>query len=162
MWTPTSAAWTVRGATFALWALAAASAVAWGLALAGGTRPLATPPPPPRTVAAVDPSALARLLGGVPAAAAGVVPAPSLSSRFQLVGVAAAARSGGGAALISVDGKPARPYRVGAEIEDGVTLQSVQGRQAVLAAAGAGQVMLELPPLPVAARAPQSPMAAPR
>jgi len=160
MWTPTSAAWTVRGATFALWALAAASVVAWGLALAGGGRPLAVPLPALRPVAAVDPSALARLLGGVPAATAGALPAPSLSSRFQLVGVAAGARSGGGAALISVDGKPARPYRVGAEIEDGVTLQAVQGRQAVLAAAGGGQVMLELPPLPTPRT--QSPMAAPR
>ena len=75
MWTPTSAAWTVRGATFALWALAAASVVAWGLALGGGSRPLAVPPSPLRPVATVDPAALARLLGGLPTTA-GALPAP--------------------------------------------------------------------------------------
>ena len=160
MWTPTPA-WTVRGATFALWALAAASAVFWGLKLGGQARPLAVPPPPPRAVAAVDPSALARLLGSTPAAAAMPAASPTLASRFQLLGVAAGAQSGGGAAVIAVDGKPARPFRVGATIEEGLVLQSVHGRQAVLAsAAGQPVLTLELPPPPPMAV--QAPIAAPR
>ena len=159
MWTLDDA-WTVRGATFALWALAAASAVAWGLKLGGQARPLAVPAPPPRAVAAVDPTALARLLGGAPSAAASPAAAPSFASRFRLVGVAAGAESGGGAAVISVDGKPARPYRVGASLEEGVVLRSVHARQAVLAT-GTGQVTLELPP-PAPPATAQSPIATPR
>ena len=153
--------WIVRGATFALWALAAGSAVFWALRLAGSERSITVPVTPARQLAAVDPEALARLLGGAPVA--GTVAAPpvaSLASRFQLVGVAAAASSGAGAAVIAVDGKPARPYRVGSTIEEGVVLQSVRGRQAVLAS-GPTQVILELPPV----RAPlgaQAPIAAPR
>jgi general secretion pathway protein C len=153
--------WIVRGATFALWALAAGSAVFWGLRLGGSERAISVPLAPARQVGAVDPEALARLLGSAPVAGTLAAPAPvSLASRFQLVGVAAGARSGAGAAVISVDGKPARPYRVGSTIEEGVVLQSVRGRQAVLAT-GATQLTLELPPL----RAPagvQAPIAAPR
>jgi general secretion pathway protein C len=148
MLSPSPTAWTVRGATFALWALAAASAVYWGLRVGGGQPGVAVPMPAPRQVAAGDPAAIARLLGSTPAATVSM-PIPTLASRFQLVGVAAGANSGGGGAVISVDGKPARSYRVGAAIEEGVMLQSVRGRQAVLAAqaGGAPLVTLELPPL---------------
>jgi general secretion pathway protein C len=144
-----SAAWTARGTAFLLWALAAASATFWALRLGGGG-PLATlPAQPPRPVASVDPAALASLLGGVPAAGAPVAAAPSLASRFKLLGVVAGVRSGEGAAVIAVDGKAPRPYRVGAAIDEGVVLQSVHGRQAVLGAPGTGGralVTLELPP----------------
>jgi general secretion pathway protein C len=103
----------------------------------------------PRAVAAADAAAIARLLGSTPAAAVQSAPAASLASRFQLVGVVAGARSGGGAAVLSVDGKPARPYRVGTSIDDGLVLQSVQGRTATLAATpdGPAVLTLELPPL---------------
>jgi hypothetical protein len=55
---------------------------------------------------------------------------------------------------------------VGSSIEQGVVLQSVRGRQAVLAS-GPTQVILELPPVraalgPQAAPAAQAPIAAPR
>jgi general secretion pathway protein C len=148
MFLQTPAAWTVRGATFVLWALAAGSAAFWGLKLGGAQAPITVPPPPSRGVAAVDPLALARLLGSSPAAVV-AAPQPTLASRFQLVGVAAGAESGGGAAVIAVDGKPPRPYRVGAALDEGIVLQSVRGRQAVLGAAGTGQPLLtlELPPL---------------
>lgn len=143
------AAWSVRGATFALWALAAGSAAFWGLQLGGGGQRAVVPVPAPRAVAAVDAGAIARLLGSTPAAAVQAAPAASLASRFQLVGVVAGARSGGGAAVLSVDGKPARPYRVGTSIDDGLVLQSVQGRTATLAATpdGPAVLTLELPPL---------------
>ncbi|HZY15973.1 MAG TPA: type II secretion system protein N, partial [Ramlibacter sp.] len=59
-------------------------------------------------------------------------------------------RLGGGAAILSVDGKPARPYRVGSLVEEGLVLQSVQPRSATLAAEvrGPALVVLELPELP--------------
>jgi len=147
MLTPAPAPWIVRGATFALWALAAGSAAYWGLKVSSATRPVSAPVAAPRQVGPVDPVALARLLGSAPVvASAAATPVPALASRFHLVGVAAGARSGGGAAVISVDGKPARPYRVGSTIEEGLVLQSVHGRQAVIAsAAGEPVLTLELP-----------------
>lgn len=160
---PVPPAWTVRGATFALWALAAASAAWWGLQLGGGGSGRAAPLAAARSVPPADPAAIARLLGSTPAAAEAAVaaPQPAFASRFQLVGVVAESHSGRGAALISVDGKPARPYRAGTAIEEGVILQSVQGRQAVLAARGHGPITLELPALKAAGAA-QTPTAAPR
>lgn len=133
--------WTVAGATFTLWALVAASAVYWGLKFttsAGGT----TAAVASRNVAPPDPAAIARLLGAGPAAAA-EAPVASLSSRFVLVGVVASA-SHRGAALIAVDGRPARPFRVGAAVDEGVVLQSVAGRRAVLAAGTSGPPLLTL------------------
>ena len=149
MLTASPATWTVRGATFALWALAAASAVYWGLQLAGRQSAVNVPVVPARAVPAADPVAIARVLGGSTTAAVAAAPQPTLASRLQLVGVAAGESSGGGAAVISVDGKPARPYRVGSMIEEGLVLQSVRGRQATLAAQPNGPAILtlELPPL---------------
>jgi general secretion pathway protein C len=151
MLTATPATWTVRGTTFVLWGLAGASAVYWGLKLGGVQPPVNAPVAGARQVATADPVAIARLLGSTPAAAAGpaALPVASLATRFQLVGVVAGARSGAGAAVISVDGKPAKPYRVGAALDEGLLLQSVRGRTAVIAAqpAGPALVTLELPPL---------------
>lgn len=134
--------WTVAAVTFVLWALVAAGAVYWGLKFssrAGG--PVIVPAP--QRVATADPAAVARLLGATPAAAA---PTPSLSSRFALVGVVAS-RSHRGAALIAVDGRPPKPYRVGAAVDPGLVLQSVDARRAVLAASADGPpaLTLELP-----------------
>lgn len=148
MLTPAPAPWIVRGATFALWALAAGSAAYWGLKLSAGTPGINAPVAAPRQVGPVDPVAMARLLGSTPqSAAAGPAPAVvALASRLQLIGVAAGARSGGGAAVISVDGKPGKSYRVGSTIEEGLVLQSVRGRQAVVATADGRPVLtLEVP-----------------
>ncbi|MGV3493991.1 MAG: type II secretion system protein N [Ramlibacter sp.] len=166
MLVPTSAAWPVRGATFALWALAAASSAYWALKLGGASAPVGAPLQAPRAIAAADPAAIARLLGATPSAAAApsAGAAPTLASRLKLVGVVAGERSGRGAAVLSVDGKPARPYRVGTAIEDGLVLQSVHGRTAVFAAAVQGPPLLtlELPaPTPGQSTVP-APMATPR
>lgn len=99
--------------------------------------------------APADPAAMARLLGANPIAASPAAAATvSLASRFSLLGVVAA-RSHRGAALIAVDGKLPRPFRVGSSIDDGLLLQSVQGRSAVLAATVGGPAVLtlELPPV---------------
>lgn len=100
-------------------------------------------PPPPN-----DPVAVARLLGANPVAAAPAAQAASLASRFALLGVVSE-RTHDGAALIAIDGRPARPYRVGAAIDEALVLQSVQARQAVLANSvdGPPVLTLELPPI---------------
>jgi len=90
---------------------------------------------------ATDVAALARVLGAMPAAqrAAAVSPA----SRFRLLGVVL--RSGQrGAALIALDGQAPRPYTVGAALEGGLVLQSVDRRSARLGPALGGGTTVEL------------------
>ncbi len=81
-------------------------------------------------------------------------PAPvAESSRFKLLGVLAplpraeGPPSEAGVALIAVDGKPARPYAVGAALDTGLVLQAVGRRSASIGpSGGAPSVELELPP----------------
>jgi general secretion pathway protein C len=130
-------------ATLLVWGVVAFSAVTWGLRWsATGDAPSNT-----TTVAQalpeVDVSAAARGLGVAPVQ---VAAAPTLASRFQLQGVMAGGPNAG-AALIAVDGKPAKPYRVGAVVADGMVLQLAQGRRISLGASmdGPQTLVLELP-----------------
>jgi general secretion pathway protein C len=138
--------WAVAAGTFVLWGLVAASAVYWGMKLSSAqiTGPVAPPAPsaPPG-----DPAAIAKLLGATPAAPTAAAPAPSLASRFALLGVVAE-QDGGGAALISVDGRPPKPFRVGASLDEGLVLQSVQPRTVAIGPSLKAQpaLTLELPP----------------
>ena len=139
-----------------IWALAAASAVFWGLKL------WAQPQPVPTDAAVVQTSQplygdLTRLLGAdLVVAPATTAAAPVADVRLTLVGVISPrgnqhAREG--LALISVDGKPARTYRVGALVDGDRVLQSVSLRSASLGpSGGAVQVSLSLPPPMEAAR----------
>ena len=147
MATSVQSRWAVRGTTLVLWVLAAGSSVYWGLKIAPAASSAAVPAPM-RLPVPTDPAAMARLLGANPVAASPAAATVSLASRFSLLGVVAA-RSRRGAALIAVDGKPPRPFRVGSAIDDGLLLQSVQGRSAVLAATvrGPAVLTLELPPV---------------
>ena len=134
----------VHAATFVLWLLVGFSAVAWGLRLwpAASSGPVAElAVPPPANTAAEMAQAL-----GAPRTA---VQAPTLASRLQLVGVMADA-DGGGAALIAIDGQPAKPYRIGKPVLDGLVLQSVQPRSAALGerAGGTAALTLSLPARP--------------
>jgi general secretion pathway protein C len=142
----TAGSWTVRGVTFLLWAVAAASVAYWGLKLSSAGAQGSPAAAGARPVPPADPAAVARVLGHAGAPVAGPASAPPLASRFNLVGVVAD-RSQHGAALIAVDGRPAKPYRVGAAIDEGLVLQSVQARRATLAASAGGPavVTLELP-----------------
>lgn len=140
--------WWPRLAAFVLAGLAAASAVYWGLKWPGPSLHTAASTVAAPETAASDPQALARALGGgnAPAAPTPALALPGVGSRLSLVGVVAGSKSGG-AALISVDGKPAKPYRVGAPIEDGLVLQSVALRSAALApdVNSPASVTLEMP-----------------
>ena len=141
--------WSVRLSTLALWALALASVVYWGLRLSAAPAGLAVPavaPAPP----APDAEALARLLGALPLQTAATPSVAAGPGRLVLLGVLAGQRSGGGAALIAIDGQPAKPFRVGAVVVDGeLVLQSLGPREARLGASrsGATTLTLELPPL---------------
>jgi general secretion pathway protein C len=144
MVTTSGSRWAVAGSTFAIWALVAASAAYWGLKLSG-RNDVATAPPAARSPAPVDPAAVARLLGYSPAVATAGAQ-PSTASRFALVGVVAS-RAHSGAALISVDGKPPKPFRVGSTVDEGLVLKSVDARRAELAPSmdAAPTVTLDLP-----------------
>ena len=150
--------WTVRGVTFVVWAVAAASAAYWAMKFAGADPSVPRVAAASRQPAPVDPMVVARLLGHTagPVTSAAAPAQPSAPSRFNLVGVVAA-RSQRGTALIAVDGKPAKPYRVGSAIDEGLVLQSVQPRRATLGPSldGPASVTLELP-VPATASAPQA------
>lgn len=137
----------VRAVTFALAVLAALSAAYWVLKSTQAHSVSTVLPVTASAVAPLDPKSVAMALGG------GILvlaDKDSASARPPLVLVGVLAEgSRRGAALIGVEGKPARPYVVGATVVDGLVLQSVAGRRATLAATadGPAQVTLELPPL---------------
>ena len=135
--------WAVRVTTLMLWMLAAGSCVYWGLRIAPRAAPAAVAPPV-RTAFAPDPAAVSRLLGADPLVMSpAAAPGASLASRFNLSGVVAG-QSHRGAALIAVDGKPPRPFRVGSAIDEGLVLQSVDRRRATIGATGGGPALLTL------------------
>lgn len=145
MVTNTYSKWGVRLGTLALWAAAGASVVFWGLRLSAPAGLVSAPVVAPAPVAP-DAQALARLLGAAPPApgAAPAAPAATLASRFVLIGVLSGRSSGGGAALIAVDGKPAKPFRVGAAVDEGLVLQALGPRQAQLGREASGPATLTL------------------
>ncbi|MCZ8110620.1 MAG: hypothetical protein ACK5Y8_09125 [Betaproteobacteria bacterium] len=150
-----------RWMTVVVWALATAAAVAWGL------RVFVQPAPVPAGALVADATPvlqaeLTRLLGADPLPASTAAPeaaAPPPSARFALLGVVAPRSATGqarstreGVALIAVDDRPARAFRVGARVEGDTVLQAVSARGAELGPRGGPvQVALQLPPLPAAA-----------
>ena len=144
MLTDASRPWSTRIVTFAIAALAAASVVYWSLKGWGPHVPVTAPAVVMAQASVVNPQAIARALGGglAPAAAAAPGMAPA-ASRYVLVGVAAR-RLNAGAALIAVDGQEAKPVRVGSLVDDGMMLESVAGRRAVLSSTTDASLKLTL------------------
>lgn len=138
--------WWSRLLTFALAAGVAASAAYWVLRWPQPAPALPVVALTQEERVAPDAQALARLLGQpimAPSAAA------NPAGRYSLTGVLAGPGPRG-AALISIDGKPAKPFRVGSLVADNLYLQSVIGRRAVLAAGAAdaaASLTLEMKPL---------------
>jgi len=124
-----------------LWLAAALSAGYWGLQIWGsGTEP-GLPAPVARLQPPSDVAAVARALGGGSAGVQAVSATPG--ARFRLHGVVA--RQGAqGAALIAVEGQPARPFVVGSVVTDGLVLQSVDRRGARLGVSVQGATSVEL------------------
>jgi general secretion pathway protein C len=144
-----------RWATFLVWALVAASVLFWGMRL------FVVAPAAPAQAQVAQPGAgmhgdWSRLLG-VDAAPPEAQPAAEAAaeSRYALVGVVsprAAQAAGEGVALIAVEGKPARAYRVGALVDGQNVLRSVSARGATLGPRGnAPTIALTIAPLAPAA-----------
>jgi general secretion pathway protein C len=138
-----SSRWLLPASALLVWGAVAFSAVTWGLRWSAIGQSPNGQSMAAQTLPELDASASARSLGAAPAQP---VAAPTLASRFQLLGVLAGDASQG-AALIAVDGKPAKPFRVGAVVADGLVLQSAQGRRISLGAAvdAPQTLVLELP-----------------
>ncbi|MDP2005894.1 MAG: type II secretion system protein N [Rubrivivax sp.] len=141
--------------TLGIWALAAGSAVAWGFKVF--VTPIAAPS---YTQTAVPAAALrgdlTRLLGAdAPPPVATAPDEPTADARFQLVGVVSARSPRAakeGLALIAVDGKPPKAFRVGAVVDGTTVLQSVAARGVTLGPRdGAAVVALNLAPPAAAA-----------
>lgn len=139
-----------------VWAAVAASGLFWALKL--GARPQAAPAQ--TQLAGLEAPLrgdLTRLLGSDPApVVAAAAPAPAADARFSLLGVVSprsgAGAAAGGVALIAVDGKPPRAYRVGAVVDGQHVLQAVSARGATLGPrGGAAAIALNIPPPPAAA-----------
>jgi general secretion pathway protein C len=141
---------------FVTWGAVGASAVFWALRLGveAPRAPSFTTPVGPATAMRGDWS---RVLGAPPQAGAtedgdadGAVE-PAAASRFRLLGVVAPKTPSdrGGVALIAVDDKPARAFRVGAVVDGQTVLLAVHRRGASLGPRdGTATVELELPALP--------------
>ncbi|MFY7866540.1 hypothetical protein [Roseateles sp.] len=138
---------------FLLWGLLALSAGYWLIQLMA--KPLTTPA---QALTALDRQSpqgdLTRLFGAATTAAPEAEAAPA-ESRFQLLGVVApkgvkGPHAGEGVALIAVDGV-ARTVRVGALVDGGLRLLSVEARSASLGEAGGRTFSLQMAPLTPAA-----------
>lgn len=145
----------VRTVTLLVWAGVAASGLFWGLKLFVKPAPL----PPQAQVAQTGAAArgdLSRLLGvDAPPPVVEAAAPPANDTRFALLGVLsprAQQAAGEAVALIAVDGKPAKAYRVGALVDGSNVLQSVSARGAHLGPRGGASVIaLNIaPPQPAA------------
>lgn len=164
--------WSPRLAAGLLWAGAAALAVFWGLKLSAPRQVLSAPQAGGPAQVQVDGAAMARLLGvqdGAPVAA------PAAPTRWRLLGVMVGKDSGGGAAVIAVDDQPAKVFRVGATVADGLVLQALRSDAPRAVSLGAGvdgpaAVTINLPALrpvdvvaaPIPANAPNAVPTAPQ
>jgi general secretion pathway protein C len=151
MQTRAQSVWWHRFVTLCLAALATGSAAYWALKSVSSGPAVPASGTAQMTVATPNPQAITRLLGGTPVApAAGkLAVADTSGDRLKLTGVVAG-RSDRGYALISVDGKPARPFGVGSQVTDTLVLRSVAVRSAALGPdrTAPASVTLELPKPP--------------
>lgn len=119
-----------RWTGFFIWALVAASTAFWGIKIFAATRPVPLGAQAPQAVSANGP--MERLFGAVAVQTAATPAAHPESERFQLVGVIAppGGTSRGGFAILTLDGQPARTWRVGATVDGNTSLLAVSKRGA--------------------------------
>ena len=134
----------LRLTSLLVWAVVAYSAVVFGLqwgagapvdaVVAGSEQKQVSPD--------VDSLSVSKALGVAPVQSASA----SLAIRFVLVGVMDGGPSQG-VALISVDGKPAKPYRIGQTVSDGLVVVGTGPKKAELGPqlGVASSLVLELP-----------------
>ncbi len=157
--------WITRLITFLLWAWVAGTATFWTLqnrgagannsdiVSAASTTPALTQASPVQEANLVGKIALA--LGAKTPAAESLAggtggTAGAVQARLQLQGVLSV-NNKSGAALIAVDGKPAKPYRVGSVVDSGWELLSVEARSATIGQNQKEAFTLEMPKQSVAA-----------
>ncbi len=139
-----------------IWAAVALSVAFWGLRWFGQSMSV-----PPGTASATMDNSLrgdvSKLLSG-PAQPVDDVAAPAqqaaLAGRLQLLGVVAPRQEGGraGVALLVLDGKPARAYRLGQVVDGELVVQTISQRQVQIGAQGGpAAVSLDMPLMPAAA-----------
>ena len=121
--------------SFILFIALCASGTYWGMQFFQ-PQPRTMIAPPAAAPALPDVSAAAGLLGGRVQAA--------VASNFQLTGIILADRPAESLAIIAANGKPARPFRVQAEIQPGVSVQEVQRNYVLLSDHGTTK-RLDLP-----------------
>jgi general secretion pathway protein C len=123
-----------------LWCAAALSAGYWFWLFPQGPQPVHS------TVVSSATQAVPASATQLPRAL-GLVSTESVStpdaSRLSLLGVIAGP-NGQGSALIALDGQPPKPFRVGQTVSDGLVLQSLGPRRALLGAAVDGPALREL------------------
>jgi len=140
----------LRWVSMCVWAGVAAGAVFWGLRLS--TTPTAVPPQTQvADLAGTARGDLSRVLGAdAPAQKAAAQPEATPDARFSLLGVVSPrgpASGPGGVALISVDGKPPKAYKLGAVVDGQNVLQNVSARGVSLGPRGGpALVALNIPP----------------
>jgi len=121
--------WLPKAMATCIAAGASASVFFWGLQLS-------TPHSPPVIAARISVASSPQDVGASVARALGHA-APSITketqtgSQFKLLGVISSA-SGQGSALIATDDQFPKAYRVGQTLQDGLTLDSVSTKQAIL------------------------------
>ena len=139
----TSKPWMPRLSAFVLALMLAATVVFWIMRWPTRDNGPAVPLPEVRDeLPAANATVVARLLGQGDAAVE-TTAQPDAASRFRLTGIIASG-SGRGVALVSIDGKPPKPYHEGSKLEEGWMLQSVEPRRIALATDAKAPVGLRL------------------
>ena len=119
----------LRLTSLLVWAVVAYSAVVFALQWGGGVPvdAVVAGSEQKQVLPEVDVLAVSKAFGAAPVQSASA----SLASRFVLVGVMDGGPSQG-VALISADGKPAKPYRVGQTVSEGLVLVATGPKKAEL------------------------------
>ena len=134
----------LRLTSLLVWAVVAYSAVVFALQWEGGVPvdTLVVGSEQKQVLSDVDALSVSKALGAAPMQSASA----NLASRFVLVGVMDGGPSQG-VALISVDGKPAKPYRLGQTVSDGLVVVGTGPKKAELGPqmGVASSLVLELP-----------------
>jgi general secretion pathway protein C len=141
---PSANSWTLRLFTLLIWLLVGLCAAYWAFKFATTKTVEATTTQSTPTVV-VDSKAVGRLLGATDTIAVKALNTLA-STKFVLFGLANSVGEQG-YALIALDGKPARPYRVGSLVADGLLLKSISKNGVILASSlkSPDGVTLELP-----------------
>ena len=139
-----SNSWTLRLFTLLIWLLVGLCAAYWAFKFAT-TKPVEATAALAAPSLVVDTKVVGKLLGATDIVAVKAVN-KAASTKFVLFGLAKSAGNQG-FALIALDGKPAKPYRVGSLVADDLLLKSISKTGVILATSlkSTDGVTLELP-----------------